>query len=359
MIFVFEAITKDRDETDGSDSSPAELRLHVRNVLAPCALASMLALTASLFGCATPLPEAFSTYRLTRPGQPAPAFEYLDRRAARRAADASDRLVVWTLPRDDAAANDAITLLEACGRSLERRLGVEPPPFGLFLATGRDPDRPAHLAIGREPDELVFPLPVTGGPLRPSERFAIVRMMTHEWVEQSLARAYLVPIGLYDRDPYARWVGDGLAELLSVRLTEELLGAAAAAHATESRAAELEAALESDLEAIRLQGWKARVISGEEVVRPSDDRAAEATEAAHYAAALALWLRVDAAGGHGIVAAFLREIVEVPSDELDGEQCARRLRRLSGVDVPVLVASFPTGDALESLRAEAAALRER
>ena len=307
-------------------------------------MAILCAVALSCPCCAYPqLHDVLASYTRRVPGKPEPQLEYADAELVHRVADSTGRLEVFTDPRDDAAAADALATLAEMDHHIGVLMGGAPRRFRLFLRTGVDPQQPSKLIVGIGDEPSAFPMPIAGGRLDDGARRHIVRLMTHEWVEQSVLHHYL-PFDLYQHDPATRWVGDGIAELVSALVCVRAGVSDAAEAMMRARISELAVAKQQGHDAPRLDGWLRDEGRGAQYLEAPAAGAA-ALEHARYAACLAVWWSCFEKRQEALLPAFLAAIREVPSERVDSAKCARVLGDITGVDVTTLLASWTVDEA--------------
>jgi hypothetical protein len=325
----------------------------------PSALARLVVVllfaAVSSSACASPrLHDSLASYKRQVPGGPDPRLEYADAELVHRVRDDAGHLEVFTDPRDDAAAADALATLVEMHRHIAEVLGGPPPRFRLFLRTGVDPQQPVWLLVGISDEPSAFPVPVVGGRIDDGTRSQIVRVMTHEWVEQAVVNHYL-PFDLYDLDRATRWVGDGIAELVSALVCVRLGMEGTAEAMVRGRVQELASAKARGHVALRLDQWLRKEGSwAQSMGTPTAEDGA--LESARYAASLGVWWTCFEKRQDGLLPAFLSGVRALPVNKVDSAQCARVLTEISGVDVASMLATWTVDDAATVLERAAVSM---
>lgn len=311
------------------------------------AVASMA--TVAIAGCALPQGEVtkvtlfqwsiFSTVKVGDDGE-LPPVEWLDVGRAARTADDDRGLEVLTHPTDRAIARETVALLAEMRPLLTKLLGVDPPPFGMFLRTGFSPERAHRLSVKViEEHRLLFPMPVRGITLYPDDRLTVTRTMSHEWVETMIVDRLGCEgsESMYSRHRNTRWVGDGIAELVGFLVARELAspGLLEASQDLRIRSVGADARL-APLDAwLAFRGDYTRIVS---------------LDLRMYLQAFAVWWLAWERSGPGVVTDFLERFVAVAPEDRTSAKCAAILAELTGLDVPELLSGMDRAQVLGAAR---------
>ncbi|MDJ0974137.1 MAG: hypothetical protein QNJ98_06730 [Planctomycetota bacterium] len=281
------------------------------------------------------------------PGAPAP--EVLDLDALERMTH--DGLEVYHPEGREAVALDAMQFLARVRGYLDGRLGLEvETPFGLAL---HDRTAPRVNVIGRS----VFPFSIKAWK-GDTERPGMVHwVQIHEWVELTL-----VTPGLYVQDKQTRYVGDGLAELLSyeycrrhhahevpVRLkqyVERVDALLKAGKTTYDLRRDFQAHVQTrTLTGAEAADWRRRRLAGG--VRPS------LNEVAGYALAFLYWHRIQQQGGDEALRQVVAWIVKPDNPARNGTGLTTHLTSVLGEAPSPVIDLTEARAALASLLAKA------
>lgn len=217
-------------------------------------------------------------------------------------------ITIYYPPEEEAKAKRVLKILTEEKKIVAEILGIEPAPFGVLLTPEANP------ILSEKTKERVFPVSLQNEHLFDTYYWGL----THEWIE-GIVEPDVVS---YERDPFTRWIGDGLTEYAGYTTCQKLVPDSLP-RIIENTLRYFEEPFLKGRTTFDLSQWKAHAGEETEPISPE--------ELIGYPVSLYFWLKLTRHSGAEIIPQFLRRAQKLK--EPKNKDLIALLSELTGLDI--------------------------